>query len=78
MGDGSTRDRRQRAGREVVLGLQLQKMGYEEVLKGTRKGEWNRRQEGGVDLWITGGGGAVLQLQHRGDLGAGWGAERAV
>ena len=31
-----------------------------------------------MDLWVTGGGEAVLQLQQREDLGAGWGAERAV
>ena len=27
---------------------------------------------------VTGGGEAVLQLQHREDVGTGWGAERAV
>ena len=31
-----------------------------------------------MDLWVTGGGEAVLQVQHREDLGVGWGAERAV
>ena len=31
-----------------------------------------------MDLWVTGRGEAVLQLQHREDLGAGSGAERAV
>ena len=30
-----------------------------------------------MDLWVTGGGEAVLQLQHRPDVGAGWRAERA-
>ena len=49
-----------------------------EVPEGTGKGEWHRRQAGGVDVWVTEGGGAVLQLQHRGDMGTGWGAERAV
>ena len=78
VGEGSTRARRQQAGWEGVLGVQLQKMEYEEVPEGTGKGECNMRQEGGVDLWVTGGGEAVLQLQHREDLGPGWGAERAV
>ena len=31
-----------------------------------------------MDVWVTGGAEAVLQLQDRDDLGAGWGAERAV
>ena len=31
-----------------------------------------------MDVWVTGGGEAVLQLQHRDDLGTGRGAERAV
>ena len=57
--------------------MQLQKIGYE-VPEGTGKGDWNRRQEVGVDLWVTGGGEAVLQLHHREDLEAGWGAKRAV
>ena len=29
-------------------------------------------------VWLTGGGEALLQLQHSEDVGAGWGAERAV
>ena len=29
-------------------------------------------------MWVTGGAEAVLQLQHRDDLAAGWGAERVV
>ena len=49
-----------------------------EVPEGTGKGEWQRRQAGGVDVWVTGGGEAVLQLQHREDMGTAWGAERAV
>ena len=62
-----------------MLGVQVQALEYEEVPEGTVKSEWKRRQEGGVDVWVTGGGGeAVLQLQHRDDVGAGWGAERAV
>ena len=77
VGEGSTRDKRQRAGWEGVLGVQLQKMEYE-VPEGTGKGEWNRRQEGGVDLWVTGGGEAVLQLHHREDLEAGWEAKGGV
>ena len=31
-----------------------------------------------MDVWVTGGGEAVLQLQHREDVGTGSGAERAV
>ena len=58
--------------------MQVQALEYEEVPEGTGKGEWKRRQEGGVDVWVTGGGAAVLQLQHRDDVGAGWGAGRAV
>ena len=58
--------------------MQVQAIEYEEVPEGTGKGEWKRRQEGGVDLWVTGRGEAVLHLQHRDDMGAGWGAERAV
>ena len=49
-----------------------------EVPEGTGKGEWHRRRLGGVDVWVTGGGEAVLQLQHREDVGTGWRAERAV
>ena len=45
--------------------------------EGMEKGEWHRRQAGGVDVWFTGRGEAVLQLQHREDVGTGWGAERA-
>ena len=78
VGEGSTRDGRQGVGWEGVLGVRLQRMEYEEVPEGTGRGEWNMRQEGRVDLWVTEGGGAVLQLQHREDLGAAWGAERAA
>ena len=42
------------------------------------KGEWQRRQKGGVNVWVNGGGEVVLQLEHRDDVGAGWGADRAV
>ena len=38
----------------------------------------HRRQAGGVDVWVTGGGEVVLQLQHREHVGTEWGAERAV
>ena len=31
-----------------------------------------------MDVWVTGGGEAVLQLQHGEDMGTGWGAERGV
>ena len=58
--------------------MQMQKMEYEEAPEGPGTGEWNSRQEGGVDLWLTERRGAVLQSQHREDLGAGWWAETAV
>ena len=58
--------------------MQVQGMEYVEVPEGTGKGEWRRRQAGGVDVWVTGGGEAVLQLQEREDVGTRWGAERAV
>ena len=77
-GGGTARDRKLRAGWEGVLGVQLQEMEYMEVPEGTGKGEWYRRQAGGSDVWVTGGGEAVLQLQHREDVGTGWGAEGAV
>ena len=35
-------------------------------------------RQGGWTCGSPGGGEAVLQLQHRDDLGTGWGAERAV
>ena len=78
IGEGTARDRKLRPRLEGVLGVQVQATEYEQVPEGTGKGEWKRRQEGGVDVWATGGGEAVLQLQPRDDLGAGWGAERAV
>ena len=78
VGEGIARDRKLRAGLEGVLGVQVQAMEYEEVPEGTGKDAWKRRQGRGVDVWVTGGGEAVLQLQHRDDMGAGWGAERAV
>ena len=78
VGWGTARDRKLRAGWEGVLGVQVQEMEYVEVPEGTGKGEWQRRQEGGLDVWVTGGGEAVLQLQHRDDVGTRWGAERAV
>ena len=53
-------------------------MEYDEVQEGTGKVERNRRQERGVDLWVTRWGEAVLQLQHREELGGGWAVERAV
>ena len=78
VGGGTARDRKLRAGWEGVLRVQVQEMEYVEVPEGMGKGEWQRRQAGGVDLWVTGGGEVVLQLQHRDDVGTGWGAERAV
>ena len=56
----------------------MQAMEYVEVPEGTGKGEWQRRQDGGEAVWVIGGGEAVLQLQHRNDVGTGWGAESAV
>ena len=78
VGEGTARDRKLRAGWEGVLGVQVQAMVYEEVPEGTRKGEWQSRQQGGMDVWVTRGGEAVLQLQYRDDMGSVWGAERAV
>ena len=77
-GGGTARDRKLRAGWEGVLGVQVQEMEYMEVPEGTGKGEWHRRQAGGVDVLVTGGGEAVLQLQHWEDAGTGWRAERVV
>ena len=54
-----------------MLGVQVQEMEYMDVSEGTGKGEWHRRQAGGVDMWVTGGGDAVLQLQQREDVGTG-------
>ena len=76
--EGTARDRKVRAGWREVLGVQVHTMEYEEIPEVTGKGEWNRRHEEGGDMWVTGVGGAVLQLQHRDDLGAGCGAERPV
>ena len=79
VGGGTARDRKKLGeGWEGVLGVQVQEMEYMEVSEGTGKGEWHRRQAGGVDVWVTGGGEAGLQLQHREDVGTGRGAERAV
>ena len=77
-GGGTAQDRKLRAGWEGVLGVQVQDMEYMEVPQGTGKGEWHRRQAGGVDVWVTGGGEAVLQLRHRKDVETGCWAERAV
>ena len=57
VGGGTARDRKLRAGWEGVLGVPVQEMEYMEVPEGTGKGEWHRRQAGGVDVWVTGGGG---------------------
>ena len=57
----------------------MQKMEYVGVPEGTGKGEWQGRQAGRVDVWVTREEEAVLQLQHRDDVGTGGGgAERAV
>ena len=50
VGGGTARDRELRAGWEGVLGVQVQEMEYVEVPEGTGKGEWRRRQAGGVDV----------------------------
>ena len=71
LGGGTARDRKLRAGWEGVLGVQVQEMEYVEVPEGTGKGEWRRRQAGGVDVWVKGGEEVVLQLQHRKDVGTG-------
>ena len=73
--EGTARDTKLRAGWEEVLGVQVQAMEYEEVPEGTGKGEPKRRQEGGLDVWVTRGGEALLQLQHGDDMRARWGAE---
>ena len=78
VGEGTARDRKLGAGWEGALGVQVQAMDYAEVPEGTGKGEWQRRQDGGVDVRVTGEGEAVLQLQQRDDVGTGWGAQRAV
>ena len=57
VGGDTARDRKLRAGWEGVLGVQVQEMEYMEVPEGTGKGEWHRRQTGGMDVWVTGGGG---------------------
>ena len=78
VGAGTARDRKLRAGWEGQLRVQVHEIEYVEVPEGTRKGEWRRRQAGGLDVWVTGEGEAVLQLQHREYVATGWGAERAV
>ena len=40
-----------------------------EVPEGTGKGEWHRRQAGGVDLWVTGGGGGGVAAAAQGGCG---------
>ena len=67
VGQGTARDRKVTAGWEGVLGVQVQAMEYEDVPEDTGNVEWKRRQEGGVDVRVTGGGEAVLELQHRDD-----------
>ena len=65
MGGGPGQDRNLRAGWEGVLGVQVQEMEYIEVPEGRGKGEWHRRQAGGVDVWVTGdeGGGVAAAAQ---------------
>ena len=78
LGGGTAQDRKLQARWEGVPGVQVQEMEYMEVPEGTGKGEWHRRQAGGGGRVGHRGGEAVLQLQHREDVGTGWGAERAV
>ena len=52
-------------------------MQYEEVPEGTGKGEWKRRQERGVDMWVTGGERRCYSCSTGMTFG-GRGAERAV
>ena len=66
VGGGTARDRKLRAGWEGVLGVQVQEMEYMEVPEGTGKGEWHRRQAGGVDVWVTGGGGGGVAAAVQG------------
>ena len=47
---GTARDRKLRAGWEGQLGVQVREIEYVEVPEGTGKGEWRRRQAGGVDV----------------------------
>ena len=65
MGGGTAPDRKLQAGWEGVLGVQVQEMEYVEVPEGTGKGEWQRRQAGWVDVWVTGGerGGVTAAAQ---------------
>ena len=37
--------------------------------EGTGKGEWHRRQAGGVDSWVTGGGGGGVAAAAQGECG---------
>ena len=60
VGEGTARDEKLQAGWEGVLGVQVQALASEEIPEGTVKGEWKRRQEGGVDVCVNGGGEAVL------------------
>ena len=66
VGGGTARDRKLRAGWEGVLRVQVQEMGYVEVPAGTGKGEWQKRQAGGVDVWVTGGGGGGVTAAAQG------------
>ena len=56
VGEGTARDRKLQARWEGVLGMQLQAMEYEGLREGTGKDEWQRRQDGGLDVLVTGGG----------------------
>ena len=68
-GGGTAQDRKLRAGWEGVLGVQVQEMEYMEVPEGTGKGEWHRRQAGGLDVWVTGGGGGGVAAAAQGGCG---------
>ena len=69
LGGGTAQDRKLRAGWEGVLGVQVQEMEYMEVPGGMGKGEWHRRQAGGVDVWVKRGGGGGVAAAAQGGCG---------
>ena len=50
VGEESAREWKQRGGGKGLLEVQVQRMEYEEVPEGAGRGEWNRKQERGLDL----------------------------
>ena len=49
-----------------------------EVPEGTGKGEWHRRQAGGLDVWVTGEGGGGVAAAAQGGCGGGVGGRGAI